>query len=508
MTLFDFHLHWYPPFKKQPFQKRIGELAAKYKGIVGVVYDTDFVECWPSFLLIWQQFGLSEVEESDVAVSGVWEQTGTKISFFRGSQVVSEENVELLVWGKKPEAGPLGAMIHEGVSNDDVVILPWGFGKWRGARGELIAKEFGKTRPGLFAGDSGTRPDRGVGSRFIAGVWKEWAGSRRLDGSDPLPMNGEEANAFSAGMLFKGEIPRVGDVTQLKAWLVENGNELEPIRKPFSSVHALKAQVRLRRKGFSFPQELPSGFTGESDRGDIESATDRYARRFSGDVGAFFLERQRTLALELAERMKTEERGETASSLLDLGGGHAQYSPEFHKRGWTVSIFASHESCRRRPDRLLGEENYRFSTGDLLHLPYPDDSFDVVTAFRLITHERSWEKLIAEAVRVSRCGVIVDYPDLRSFNFLSGMFFLLKKGIEKDTRKFSIFRRKQIVAAMRKAGVAEFQWRPQFFLPMALYRMAGSGRLAKRLEAVFGRIGLTSLFGSPVIVSAKKEKVL
>jgi ubiquinone/menaquinone biosynthesis C-methylase UbiE len=259
-------------------------------------------------------------------------------------------------------------------------------------------------------------------------------------------------------------------------------------------------QIGLRKNGFSLqPPRIPSS-PGTSDGGDIESATDRYARRFSGSVGKYFLERQAKLTLRLADIGRHPE-----AEVLDIGGGHTQLAPHFLKEGCSVSIFASDESCRVRPDRILGSVNYRFATGDLLHLPYPDDSFEIVTLFRLVTHETDWEALIEEAARVSRDVVILDYPDIRSFNVLSRMLFLVKKAVEKDTRDYELFSRKKIAAAMDRAGLSDLTWCPQFFLPMALYRLAGSGRLARCLEGIFGAIGLTKLFGSPVIVGGRKK---
>ena len=47
--------------------------------------------------------------------------------------------------------------------------------------------------------------------------------------------------------------------------------------------------------------------------------------------------------------------------------------------------------------------------------------------------------------------------------------------------------------------------RPQFFLPMALYRLAGSTGLARAAEGVARSTGLTALLGSPVIARADRR---
>ncbi len=500
MTLYDFHLHWYPGYQINRFAERLQQVAGNYSTLVGVVYDTELVDCWSELSVAWQFLPLENTEQTDSRLYGELEETGARVALYRGVQAISEENIELLVLGDVPETGPLSSVVSEALAKDSVVILPWGFGKWRGHRGKIILRELEVPRPGLFAADSGNRPNRGIGEPLLKGAFRNLQPGHSLDGSDPLPMEGDEVMAFSLGRKGPDIDDLPPDSIALAKMIRSIGHTLEPFDSPRPTMDSLRRQWRLRANGFPLRPPPRPAIPGVSDAGDIESATDRYARRFGGSVGSYFLARQAQLTLELAD-LENHPPGE----VLDIGGGHAQLAPHFLAQGWSVSIFASDESCRRRPDRLLGSDNYRFATGDLLHLPYPDDSFDVVTVFRLVTHETDWETLIAEAARVARKAVILDYPDLRSFNVCSRVLFLVKKAIEKDTREYAVFTRRKIAAAMQEAGLVNLHWKPQFFLPMAFYRLAGSGRLAASLEAGFSRIGLTSLFGSPVIVGGYKK---
>ncbi|MBC2601136.1 class I SAM-dependent methyltransferase [Puniceicoccus vermicola] len=499
-TFYDFHLHWYPGYQIDRFGERLQEVTRNYSSVVGVVYDTELVDCWNDFLIATQFLPLKNVESSDSRFYGEMEEDGTRIVFYRGVQAVSEENVELLVIGEVPDTGPLEKMVSVALSIGSAVLLPWGFGKWRGKRGQLILREFRQSRPRLFPSDSANRPNRGGGKAFLAGVFAKLPGCYRLDGSDPLPMENDEIFSFTLGM--EGPEPQdfPEDAASFAERLPQLASELKSVEGRRVGRESVSRQVRLRKNGLALqPPHIPT-VPGTSDAGDIESATDRYARRFSGSVGMFFLDRQAELTLKLAE-LERFPKGE----VLDIGGGHTQLAPHFLEKGCSVSIFASDDSCRKRPDRILGAWNYRFATGDLLHLPYPDNSFEVVTLFRLVPHETDWEALIEEAARVSRNTVILDYPDIRSFNVFSRMLFLVKKAVEKDTRDYELFTRKKIAAAMEEAGLRDLRWRPQFFLPMALYRMVGSGRFAKILESFFNTLGLTQLFGSPVIVGGRKK---
>jgi len=141
-----------------------------------------------------------------------------------------------------------------------------------------------------------------------------------------------------------------------------------------------------------------------------------------------------------------------------------------------------------------------FRAGDLLRAPWPDRSFDVVLAFRLLPHVTRWPELIAEMGRLARHAVIVDYPTRRSVNAVSGAFFSLKRGVEGNTRPFRVFRDEELGRAFSAAGYVSTARRPQFFLPMALHRALGSAALARTLEGGARLLGLTAALGSPVIL--------
>lgn len=59
---------------------------------------------------------------------------------------------------------------------------------------------------------------------------------------------------------------------------------------------------------------------------DIETASEDYATRFSGAVGEYFLELQLKIVLQFLEQY-------SATSLLDVGGGHAQLAVPLVEKG-------------------------------------------------------------------------------------------------------------------------------------------------------------------------------
>lgn len=237
----------------------------------------------------------------------------------------------------------------------------------------------------------------------------------------------------------------------------------------------------------------------EGERGplpDVETSSTDYARRFAGPVGAFFVETQARLVLELLA-------GFRGASVLDVGGGHGQLAGPLADAGFAVTVLGSDPVCVERVRALADAGRVRFETGDLLKTPFADKSFEVVLAFRLLPHVLSWRSLVAELGRLARRAVIVDYATTRSVNSLAGGLFEAKKTLEGNTRPFLVFRDGEVAAAFAAAGFRVTAASRQFFLPMALHRAAGSGGLSRTLEAAAGALGLVRVLGSPVILRAE-----
>jgi len=109
------------------------------------------------------------------------------------------------------------------------------------------------------------------------------------------------------------------------------------------------------------------------------------------------------------------------------------------------------------------------------------------------------ERLCEELMRVSGALVIVDYPNKRSVNVLVDLFFVWKKRIEKNTRRYRLFNDKDVLRQFQMhKWKREFSYR-QYFFPMALHRLTRSKFCSVVFENVSKVLGLTLLFGSPVI---------
>ncbi len=230
---------------------------------------------------------------------------------------------------------------------------------------------------------------------------------------------------------------------------------------------------------------------------DVETASEGYARRFAGEVGRYFLEIQAETVLELLAPWP-------GTKVLEVGGGHAQLAGPLVERGFHVTVTGSEETCRERLDRNLPPGSFDFQVCEAARLPFPDRSFDVVLAVRLLTHLEGWRGALAEMCRVAARAVIVDYPDTRSFNRLYGVLFACKKAIEGNTRTFRCFSPREVIDECARHGFGRPLVRRQFFIPMVVHRAAGLAGLSRVLEGASGALGLTRALGSPVLLRVER----
>jgi SAM-dependent methyltransferase len=107
------------------------------------------------------------------------------------------------------------------------------------------------------------------------------------------------------------------------------------------------------------------------------------------------------------------------SSVLDVGAGNGMFTYWWtHCAGEVVGIELSSNMIDRSPvrDRLL--------RGDVLNLPFADNSFDVVFAGNLLHHLVQPENALREMARVSRGGVAIcegnrNHPPMAAFGVSS-----------------------------------------------------------------------------------------
>jgi hypothetical protein len=232
---------------------------------------------------------------------------------------------------------------------------------------------------------------------------------------------------------------------------------------------------------------------------DVITASTEYSRRFSGQIGRWFVATQAEAVQRLLEGLSPGD------PVLDVGGGHAQLVPGLVQAGYQVVVFGSPQASRRRLARWLTSGSCTYTSGDLTRLPFPDGSFRAVLSVRQLAHMEDWEDWLGELCRVSGERVIVDYASRRSVNLVARRLFGLKQAVEQSTRPFQVHAPADVGAAFRKAGFQVCAEQPQYFWPMALHRGVRSLPVARILEAPPRWLGLRRLLGSPVVVRADQS---
>lgn len=249
--------------------------------------------------------------------------------------------------------------------------------------------------------------------------------------------------------------------------------------------------------------DVPDASSPFPETADIATSNDDYATRFRGHVGAWMLSVQERGVLKLLR-----ERVSPGARLLDVGGGHGQLAGPLCAKGYHVQVIGSAPSCRHRIADLVDSGTCGFEVGNVIKLPYEDKSFDAVVAVRMLTHCGQWEQLVAEMCRVSRGPVITDYPTSQSLNAAAPALFKAKKKYEKNTREWKLFRHREVAGAFAAAGFGESGRYAQFFLPMVVHRALKCRPLSAFAEGCSRLVGLTRLWGTPVIVRMERTETI
>ncbi|NGX16865.1 hypothetical protein [Wenzhouxiangella sp. XN24] len=139
-----------------------------------------------------------------------------------GRQLRAEDGLEVAALGTT-ETFPdglrfdesLGAVLRSGA----VAAVPWGLGKWLGARGRRVSMAMGNDGlRGWFLGDSGSRCWIGAEPRLIRVGRAE--GARVLVGTDPFPFGGDYRRVGSFGFLADLELNIDRPWGSLRQWLL------------------------------------------------------------------------------------------------------------------------------------------------------------------------------------------------------------------------------------------------------------------------------------------------
>lgn len=131
---------------------------------------------------------------------------GAGLQLIAGRQIVTAERLEVLALacGDTLDDGqPIDAVLDWCRQRDAVAVIPWGFGKWTGRRGQVVQRLIERAQPGsLLLGDNAGRLNLGATPKLLR------LGAARglgiLPGSDPLPFRGQQTKAGRYGFVLAG----------------------------------------------------------------------------------------------------------------------------------------------------------------------------------------------------------------------------------------------------------------------------------------------------------------
>jgi hypothetical protein len=134
--------------------------------------------------------------------------SGESLLVIAGRQVATRDGIEVLALAGDvdvPDGLPFGEALHRVRASGALPVLPWGFGKWWGRRGKLVAGALARRSSALlFLGDNAGRPS--VGNEPLLFREARLREVPVLPGSDPLPLPWHASQAGSYGFVLEAEL--------------------------------------------------------------------------------------------------------------------------------------------------------------------------------------------------------------------------------------------------------------------------------------------------------------
>ena len=154
---------------------------------------------------------------------------GHAIWLFAGRQIVTTDNLEVLCLGRDADIADRSAstakVAQQVAGLGALPVVPWGFGKWKGARGEVVKQLLSESGPRpLWVGDNSGRLQLGAEPELF-GVARA-AGIGVLPGSDPLPFARQEGVLGRYTALFDGTLQPEAPFETLRHLVEEAGSEI------------------------------------------------------------------------------------------------------------------------------------------------------------------------------------------------------------------------------------------------------------------------------------------
>lgn len=185
----------------------------------------------------------------DEALELKWEGNSKRIVIIPGYQIVTRENLEVLILAVKER-------LNDGLAAEEVIlkvldvggipVLPWGFGKWYGSRGKKISELIEKYRTKIFLGDNGGRSNLLPYPEHFR--LAELHGIRILPGSDPLPFPSEAKRPLSYGFRLSFQFDENKPFKSTRNALLDSLENIKSFGGLTSPLSFIKIQIAMQLK--------------------------------------------------------------------------------------------------------------------------------------------------------------------------------------------------------------------------------------------------------------------
>jgi len=254
-ALIDAHVHYYSAYDTQRFLDAASQGFADHAegDAVRVLCMAESAsDNWFASLLEpdslvntnWQRFSTNEPQSLRLQR----QSDNAELLIIAGHQCVTAEDIEVLMLGqsaKHPDGEPASQVVRAALNAQALPLLPWGFGKWFGARGELVKSLMAEFGHDLLLGDNSGRLE-GTPTPALLRAGEE-AGHCMLPGSDPLPMRGEEHKVASYGAYLEGNISLETPFADLQA-LITKGVKPQPFGGGETLLRFVRNQLLMQKR--------------------------------------------------------------------------------------------------------------------------------------------------------------------------------------------------------------------------------------------------------------------
>lgn len=232
-----------------------------------------------------------------------------------------------------------------------------------------------------------------------------------------------------------------------------------------------------------------------------ETAENFEKERFGGPIGSYMRELQeRQLARWLPEKIGLK--------VLDIGAGTGRTAIPLAAAGADVVAADASEAMLKVAERNAGEAGVKmkFSTCDVMALPFSDLEFEATICLRVLMHVPEWRRALQEICRCCGDRLILDYPPRWALASLQVPFRALASLFNKSVQRFRLFSLRRVKAELERNGFEVEKVEKLWFLPIAFHKLLGSRRFTRSVERILAAVGMRKLFGAPVTVLARRSR--